>query len=280
MNGIVIRRVVVIAAIAGMLLSAGSVSVAVSRVGAGILSGASPFKESARHMAVSAGLADFGKRTLGPYSEVATRIADALYEAVLPSSRSGTLHWPLLALMLAIGLALFVIRAGRGARGADGRERKVGLAQYLLPREIYTHPSARVDIGLYLLDRALLPLWLALGVGLIAPYVERCTILAARDLFGPSPALTMTLGWRLIYGFVTLLVADMIFISYTCSGIARKSGGHFTRYTIRRRCLPRSHGTVSTSSRAFCMARALLQAWVFVAEHLPTSFAGRSPQSP
>lgn len=177
----------------------------------GVLDGASPFKDSARHIAVRAGLADFSRSTLGPYSEIAARVADALYEAVLPSSRSGTLHWPLLALMLATGLAFFVIRAGRGARGADGHERRVGLAEYLLPREIYTHPSARVDIGLYLLDRALMPLWLALGVGLIAPYVERWTLVAAQDLFGPGPALTVTLGWKLAYGLVTLLVADMIF---------------------------------------------------------------------
>ncbi|MGA2399211.1 MAG: sterol desaturase family protein [Steroidobacteraceae bacterium] len=177
----------------------------------GLLSGASPFKESARHIAVSAGLADFSKRTLGPYSEIAARIADVVYEAVLPSSRSGTLHWPLLILTLVIGVGLFVIRAGRGARGADGRERKVGLAEYLLPREIYAHPSARVDIGLYLLDRALMPLWLALGVALIAPFVERWTMVAAQDLFGPGPALKATLGWKLAYGFGTLLVADMIF---------------------------------------------------------------------
>jgi sterol desaturase/sphingolipid hydroxylase (fatty acid hydroxylase superfamily) len=177
----------------------------------GLLSGASPFKESASHMAVSAGLADFSKRTLGPYSEIADRIADALYEAVLPSSRSGTLHWPLLMLTLLIGLGLFVIRGGRGARGADGREGKVGLAEYLLPREIYSHPSARVDLGLYLLDRGLMPLWLALGVGLIAPYVERWTMGTAQELFGPGPALKATLGWTLAYGLGTFLVADMIF---------------------------------------------------------------------
>jgi hypothetical protein len=69
------------------------------------------------------------------------------------------LHWPLLALMLATGLAFFVIRAGRGARGADGHERRVGLTEYLLPRKIYTHPSARVDIGLYVLDRALMAIF-------------------------------------------------------------------------------------------------------------------------
>jgi sterol desaturase/sphingolipid hydroxylase (fatty acid hydroxylase superfamily) len=177
----------------------------------GLLSGASPFKESARHLALSTGLADVSDRILGPFSDMAARTADALYEAALPSSRSGTLYWPLLALTLAIALALFVIRAGRGARGADGRERAMGLGEYLLPREIYSHPSARVDIGLYLLDRALMPFWLVLGVGLIAPCVERWTTLAAQDLFGPSPALTMTLGWKLVYGFVTLLVADMIF---------------------------------------------------------------------
>ena len=176
-----------------------------------VLSGSSPFKESARHMAASVGLTDASNRILGPYSDIAAHVADALYEAVLPGSRSGTLHWPLLVLMLVIAVALFVIRAGRGARGADGRERAKGLGEYLLPREIYTHRSARVDIGLYLLDRALMPVWFALGIGLIAPFVERVTILAAQGLFGPSPAFAITLGWKLLYGLATLLVADMIF---------------------------------------------------------------------
>jgi sterol desaturase/sphingolipid hydroxylase (fatty acid hydroxylase superfamily) len=176
-----------------------------------VLSGTSPFKESARQLAVSVGLATTGNRILGPYSDIAAHVADALYEAVLPGSRSGTLHWPLLLLTLVIAVALFVMRAGRGARDAEGRERERGLGEYLFPRDIYTHRSARVDIGLYLLDRALMPVWIALGLGLIAPFVERGTILVAQDLFGPSPAFAVTLGWKLLYGLVTLLVADMIF---------------------------------------------------------------------
>ena len=176
-----------------------------------MLNGASPFKESARRMAANAGLADASQHLLGPYSDIAARVTDALYEAVLPGARSGTLYWPLLVLMLAVALGFFVVRAGRGARDAGGRERAVGLGEYLLPRSIYTHPSARVDIGLYLLDRVLMPVWIALGIGLIAPFVERRTLMAAHGLFGPSPALTLTLSWKLAYGFVTLLVADMVF---------------------------------------------------------------------
>jgi hypothetical protein len=61
-----------------------------------LLSGASPFKESARRMAVSVGLVDASQQILGPYSDIAARVTDALYEAVLPGSRSATLYWPLL----------------------------------------------------------------------------------------------------------------------------------------------------------------------------------------
>jgi hypothetical protein len=104
-----------------------------------VLSGTSPFKESARQLAVSVGLATTGNRILGPYSDIAAHVADALYEAVLPGSRSGTLHWPLLLLTLVIAVALFVMRAGRGARDAEGRERERGLGEYLFPRDIYTH---------------------------------------------------------------------------------------------------------------------------------------------
>jgi hypothetical protein len=107
------------------------------------LSGTSPFKESARHLAVSAGLDNISNRIMGPYSDIAAHVADALYEAILPGSRSGTLHWPLLLLTLVIAVAFFLMRAGRGARDAEGRERAMRLGEYLFPRDIYTHRSAR-----------------------------------------------------------------------------------------------------------------------------------------
>lgn len=162
-------------------------------------------------MAMSVGLADTTRQILGPFSDIAAGVADALYEAILPGSHASTLYWPLLVLTPLIGLGFFFIRAGRGARDDGGRERAMGLGEYLLPRSIYTHRSARVDIGLYLLDRALMPLWIALGLGLIAPCVERWAIQGAQMLFGPSPAHTLTLGWKLAYGLALFLVTDMVF---------------------------------------------------------------------
>jgi hypothetical protein len=43
-----------------------------------VLSGNSPFKASARHMAVSVGLENLSNRILGPYSDIAAHVTDAL----------------------------------------------------------------------------------------------------------------------------------------------------------------------------------------------------------
>lgn len=87
----------------------------------------------------------------------------------------------------------------------------MGLLEYVLPKRIYTHPSARVDIWLYLLDRGLMPIWVIAFLGSVAPIVEQSTITALQSLFGESPQVAPTVVWRLVYGLVTLLIADMIF---------------------------------------------------------------------
>lgn len=195
--------VVMVVAITAVLQSAGILDA--------VLSGDSPFKSSASQFAADSGLYGASDRILGPYSGIANQVADALYEAILPGARSASLYWPLLALTVIIAVTFFVVRRGRGARDADGRERPMSFGDYLLPNRIYAHPSARVDIALYLLDRGLMPLWIVLGVGLIAPFVEGWTIRMAQNGFGPSPTFELTLGWKLAYGLVTFLVTDMIF---------------------------------------------------------------------
>ncbi len=176
-----------------------------------IFAGESPFKAMLARWAVDSGVARETDLALGPYADLAKRVAESVYEGFMPAARTSSLHWPLLVLMVLIAIALFVVRGGRGARDETGEERPASLAQYLLPRRLYAHPSARVDIWLYLLDRALTPVWIVFGLGLIAPFVERHTMMVARYLFGPDPAMPATLAWRLAYGLVTLLVADMIF---------------------------------------------------------------------
>lgn len=179
----------------------------------GFLDGANPFKQQALQLAQNSGVAASAGAILGPFSELAGMVADSLYNALLPSVRS-SLHWALLLLTAVIALALYIARNGRGAKGADGRERPCGLLEYLLPRAIYTHPSFRADIGLYLVDRAVKPLWVIAFLGALAPFIEGNTIGAMQWGFGASPGVVPTLGWQLGYGLAMLIAQDFMFYAY------------------------------------------------------------------
>lgn len=179
-----------------------------------LLSGESPFWDSVRQQVAHSGLAQANEAILGPFSDIAAQVAAALYKAVLPEARKSSLHWALLLLTPLIAVALFALRRGRGAKGADGTERPCGLREYLLPAAIYTHRSARVDIGLYLIDRALVPVWIILFVGVLGPFVERHVIAGMGLIFGPSPSLTMNVAWQITYGLATLFAVDLCFFLY------------------------------------------------------------------
>ncbi|HEX9707732.1 MAG TPA: hypothetical protein VGA24_08870, partial [Steroidobacteraceae bacterium] len=143
-----------------LVLIAGAWSIGLLQFGAGpaadpqplarVLSGSSPFWDSLGQQLEQSGVARANEEILGPFSDIAARVAAALYTAVLPEARESSLHWALLLLTPLIAVALFALRGGRGAKGADGIERPCGLREYLLPAAIYSHRSARVDIGLYL----------------------------------------------------------------------------------------------------------------------------------
>lgn len=177
---------------------------------ADLLDGKGPFEDEVQQFIAESGIRETSEEILGPFSDIANRIVEAVWNAVFPSS-SSSLWWPLLLLTAIIAVVLWIFRKGRGAKDADGRERPMGLFEYLLPKRIYTHQSARVDIGLYLLDKGLMPIWVVAFLGSVAPFVEQTTIGAMHSVFGSSPAVTPTVGWRLIYGAVTLLIADMVF---------------------------------------------------------------------
>jgi hypothetical protein len=90
----------------------------------------------------------------GPLNQL---ISDAL--AVIAPHVPRDLTWPILLLTAGLATTIWLFRNGAGAKGADGRVRKMPLRQFLLPTEIYTHVSARVDVGLYVFERLLRPLW-------------------------------------------------------------------------------------------------------------------------
>lgn len=177
-----------------------------------LISDKSPFKDDVQLFLEQSGIEEKSGEILGPFSDIANHVAEALWDAVLPGSPGASLSWELLTLTLIIAAAFWLLRRGRGAKGANGRERPTqSLLQYLFPKDIYTHPSARVDIGLYLLDRGMMPIWFALFLGSVAPFIEANMIAGLQLAFGASPAVEPTVPWRLVYGLVTILIADMVF---------------------------------------------------------------------
>lgn len=91
---------------------------------------------------------DTDAQAVGPFTELVEKYGPQVWET-LAANVPRDLRWGWLLLMFAIALLIFVLRKGRGAKGADGRERPCGLVEFLLPREIYTHVSARVDVWLW-----------------------------------------------------------------------------------------------------------------------------------
>ena len=93
------------------------------------------------------------EHTIGPINELLSAVMATLGEHV-----PRDLTWPMLVLMLAIATAIWLIRDGWGAKGVNGRVSQQRLIPFLLPKEIYTHTSAKVDVGLYVVERFLHPL--------------------------------------------------------------------------------------------------------------------------
>ena len=79
------------------------------------------------------------------------------------------LQLPSLLLTLVLASLLYWYRSGRGARGADGRERSAGFFTFLFPKDIYTHVSARGDVALWIFEALLRPLWNVVVVAVVGP---------------------------------------------------------------------------------------------------------------
>lgn len=177
-----------------------------------VISPKSPFKEEVQLFLETSGINEKSDEILGPFSALSKQVAESIWDAFLPGSPFSSLSWELLTFTLIVATGFWFFRKGRGAKDASGRERPTkNLLQYLLPKDIYTHQSARVDIGLYVLDRGMMPVWFALALGTVAPFLEQNTIASLQWVFGASPAVEPTVPWRLLYGLVSILIVDMIF---------------------------------------------------------------------
>lgn len=177
-----------------------------------VLSPESPFKEEVQAYLEESGVKEATGEILGPFSDITNQVLEAMWNALLPGSPFSSLSWELLTFTVICAAGFWFFRKGRGSKDSTGRERPAkNLLQYLFPKDIYTHQSARVDIGLYLLDRGMFPIWFALSLGAVAPFLERNTIAGIEFMFGASPAIEPTIAWRLFYGLVSILIVDAIF---------------------------------------------------------------------
>jgi sterol desaturase/sphingolipid hydroxylase (fatty acid hydroxylase superfamily) len=150
--------------------------------------------------------------TTGPFTSMAQSAIDLVREVIAPNLPRD-LHWDVLIITLVIATLIWLIRRGHGSKGADGQERKTNLAQFLLPRDIYTHQSARVDVYLWVAERLIHPLW---AIGLLAtvgPATEQAVIFALVTVFGETPALQSNYAWMLLYSLVTFLCYDFVFFA-------------------------------------------------------------------
>ena len=160
----------------------------------------------AAHRSATSRILKTMEHTIGPINELFSAVMATLGEHV-----PRDLTWPMLVLMLSIATAIWFIRDGWGAKDADGRVSQQSLIPFLLPKEIYTHTSAKVDVGLYIVERFLHPLWAATFLVTVAPATESSVISTLNALWGSGPALTSHWGWMLLYSLLTLLVYDFLF---------------------------------------------------------------------
>ena len=153
---------------------------------------------------------------VGPFTDMVQRASSVVWD-VTSTNIPGDLHWDRILITLTIALLIFVFYRGSGSKGADGKVRQVGIVQFLLPKDIYTHISARVDIWLWVFERLLRPFWAVTLFATVGPATEQFIIATLEWAGGTSPALSTNFAWMLLYALVSLLCYDFVFyvIHYT-----------------------------------------------------------------
>lgn len=150
--------------------------------------------------------------TTGPLTETVESVSSYIW-GIVSSNTPNDLQPRVLIITLTLAVIIFLLRKGHGSKGADGKERKVGLLQFLFPKDIYTHVSARVDIGLWVVERILHPFWSVALLATVGPFVEQTMIASLQSIFGNTPALEINYAWMVLYSLVILLSYDFIFFT-------------------------------------------------------------------
>ena len=101
---------------------------------------------------------------VGPFTEMRSTATELVWHT-LGDNIPFDLHWRVLLFTLLIAATIWFLRNGKGSKGADGRARQSGFLEFIFPRDVYTPPSARVDIWLWISERLIHPFW---AVGLLA----------------------------------------------------------------------------------------------------------------
>jgi sterol desaturase/sphingolipid hydroxylase (fatty acid hydroxylase superfamily) len=153
---------------------------------------------------------------VGPFTDTVQQATTFIWN-VTADNIPNDLHWDRLLITLFLAISLFFIYRGHGSKNAKGEERRVGLLEYILPKDIYTHESARVDIWLWIIERLLRPFWVVALFTTVGPLTEQSVIASLEWLFGATPAIESNFSWMLLYALVSLLCYDFIFyvIHYT-----------------------------------------------------------------
>ncbi|MEH6558030.1 MAG: sterol desaturase family protein [Oceanicoccus sp.] len=148
--------------------------------------------------------------TIGPLTDTFQRVGGIVWDTIAGNTPRD-LHWEIILLTLIIATFIWLLRGGHGSRGADGHERKAGLLQFLLPKDIYSHVSARVDVWLWITERVLRPFWIVGLLATVGSATETAIIGSLEWTLGASPALQPNYAWMLLYSLVTLLCYDFVF---------------------------------------------------------------------
>ena len=153
--------------------------------------------DKAKYPGIDEPIADAATEVVGPLNETTQELSNYLWHLVA-NNLPRDLTWQFLSVTVVLAIGIWLVRQGRGSRGADGRERPASLLKFLFPKDIYTHISARVDIWLWVTERVLRPLWFVGLMATVGPSAESAMIASLNGIIGASPGLDINYGWMLL----------------------------------------------------------------------------------
>ena len=147
---------------------------------------------------------------VGPFTDIVQQASTFIWN-IASTNIPNDLHWDRLLITLFLAICLFMYYRGHGSKSAKGEVRQVEIVEYLIPNDVYTHVSARVDVGLWVLERILRPIWVVALMATVGPVTEQNVIAVLQWQFGETPAIESSYAWMLFFALVSLLLYDFVF---------------------------------------------------------------------